>query len=227
MPYPCAVTVQNGKARWAVRDVDVAVPGIGKLELQYRVGDAVVKSEIYRTLTMEAMGEAGPVPPDPEKNWVETVLQAASDAQQSAKDAREAVKATISISEEGNWLIGGEDTGVSAAGPQGERGESGFPAELDLVGATHVLTLQNNRDYRCMDRVASLAVTSFAADSDGKSQCWSIHFVAGSSITVVLPDTVVWNCGASPVFTPGSEYYLMFTPLLNGKVLGVWNEVRA
>jgi len=30
-----------------------------------------------------------------------------------------------------------------------------------------------------------------------------------------------------PVFTPGSEYWLLFTPLLRGKVLGVWNEVEA
>ena len=51
--------------------------------------------------------------------------------------------------------------------------------------------------------------------------------MAGDTITVALPDKVVWNFRAAPVFTPGSEYHLMFEPMLNGKVLGVWNEVEA
>ena len=63
--------------------------------------------------------------------------------------------------------------------------------------------------------------------TDGRSEVWSVHFVAGDSITVTLPGTVVWNYGAAPVFTPGSEYWLLFTPMLNGRVLGVWNEVEA
>lgn len=128
--------------------------------------------------------------------------------------------------------IKNKETGVweeirTLVGPQGERGESGWPNVVSLSGATQSLALANNTDYRCSDAVTSLTVTGFETGTDGKSEGWSIHFVAGSSVTVVLPDTVVWNYGASPVFTPGSEYYLMFAPMLNGKVLGVWNEVRA
>ena len=226
-PYPCALTVAAGKACWAVRDVDVAMPGNGKAELQYRVGDAVVKAERYTTLVLESMGEAGPVPPEPEKSWVETVLQAASDAAESAKEAKAAARQTVVIGENGNWVIGGEDTGFSATGPQGQQGDSGLPATVSPAGASHALRLQNNTDYCFSDPVNSLTVTGFEAGIDGRSEAWSIHFVAGGSITVALPDTVVWNYGATPVFTPGSEYWLLFTPMLNGKVLGVWNEVEA
>ena len=229
-PYPCAVSVQDGMARWAVKTVDVAVPGAGSAELQYRVGDAVVKSELYRTLTMEALGEAGPVPPEPERDWVDSILQAARDAEQSAQDARKAVTQIITIGENGNWFIDGEDTGFSVSGPrgeQGERGESGFPAMVCLPGTTQSLALANNTDYRCTDAITDLTVAGFEANAHGRREGWSIQFAAGGSITVTLPDSVVWNYGATPVFTPGSEYHLMFTPLLNGKVLGVWNEVEA
>lgn len=121
-PYPVDVTVKDGIVRWEVKEADVAVPGEGMAELQYHVGDTVAKSATYRTLTMPALGAVGPVPPDPEKDWVETVLQAARDAEQSAQDARDAVTQTITIGENGNWFIDGEDTGVSATGPKPERG---------------------------------------------------------------------------------------------------------
>lgn len=227
MPYPCAVSVQDKAVQWAVRDADVAMPGYGRLELQYRVGDTVVKSELYRTLTMEAMGEAGPIPPDPEKSWVERVLQASLAAEQSAKEAKEAIKQSVTIGDNGNWFIDCEDTGVSATGSKGEPGDSGLPRMVFLAGAEQSLTLENNTDYRCANAVTSLTVTDFKADTSNRSEVWSIRFLAGDTITVALPDTVVWNYGATPVFTPHSEYHLMFTPLLNGKVLGVWNEVEA
>lgn len=238
-PYPCVVTVRDGTVQWDVRDVDVAVPGNGGVELQYRVGDAVVKSERYRTLTLEAMADAGPVPSAPEQSWVEQVLKAARDAEQSAQDAREAVGRTVTMGENGNWLIDGEDTGVRATGPQGEqgevgpagpqgiRGETGLPAVLDLQGATQSLVLANNTDYRCMDAVTSLSVTGFESDPTGRTEAWSIRFTAGAGIVVKLPGTVVWNFGAAPKFTSGNEYHLLFAPLLSGKVLGVWNEVEA
>lgn len=240
-PYPCVVTVEGSFARWVIGAVDVDTPGEGVAELQYRVGNTVAKSATYRTLTMPALGSAGPVP-EAEKSWVEQVLQAACDAEQSAQEAKKAATQTIAIGENGNWFIGGEDTGISAKGPQGERGltgdpgpvgprgpagDSGLPAVVSLSGAVQSLALANNTDYRCADAVTGLTVTGFTADPNGRSEAWSIRFVAGSSITVALPDTVVWNYGATPVFTPGSEYSMMFASMLNGKVLGVWNEVEA
>jgi len=233
VPYPCAVTVVDGMALWVVRAADVAVAGRGKAELQYRVGDTVVKSELYGTEIRSAMGEAGPVPPEPQQSWVERVLQSADAAAQSAKDAREAVVQTVAIGETGNWQIDGEDTGVSAIGPRGEpgqpgeRGETGYPIRVGLSGSVQDLVLANNIDYCCTDPVTTLRITGFEADSDGRSEVWGIHFAAGETITVTLPASVVWNWGAAPVFTPGSEYWLLFTPLLNGRVLGIWNEVEA
>lgn len=106
-------------------------------------------------------------------------------------------------------------------------GESGLPTVVTLSGATQSLALNNNIDYRCSSAITSLTIAGFNAGTDGKSAAWCIQFVAGTGITVMFPDTVVWNYGATPVFTAGSEYTLAFTPMLSGKILGVWNEVEA
>ena len=112
-------------------------------------------------------------------------------------------------------------------GDAGQHGESGMPRLEAVSGASVSLSMENNVDYRCADPVTSLTVSAFCAGTDGRSELWSVQFVAGDAITVVIPDTVVWNYGATPVFTAGSEYTLVFTPLLSGKVLGLWNEVEA
>lgn len=112
-------------------------------------------------------------------------------------------------------------------GDTGEQGKDNLPNIAAVSGAAVTLTMDNNVEYHCTDAVTALTIEGFTPAADGKSSLWAIQFTAGESITVSLPDTVVWNYGATPVFTPGSEYCLMFSPLLSGKVLGVWNEVEA
>lgn len=229
-PYPCVVAVENGIVRWEIKAADVAIPGEGHAELQYHVGDVLVKSDIYRTWTLPALGEPGAEPPEPAQDWVDTVLQAAREAEQSAQDARDAVTQTITIGENGNWFIDGEDTGVLAAGKtgdKGDKGDSGFPDIVRLSGSTQDLFLTSNVAYYCLDPVNSLKVSGFEHDDPEKEAYWSISFLAGKPISVDLPDTVVWNYGATPVFTRDREYDLHFKQLRSGKILGVWNEVEA
>lgn len=125
-PYPCAVTVENGIARWVINEADVAVPGQGKAELQYHVGDMVAVSETYRTWVQESLDEEGPEPPEPEQSWVDAVLKAASEVEEAAKGA---VVESLTIGENGNWFIADEDTGVPATGPHGEPGAEGQKGE--------------------------------------------------------------------------------------------------
>lgn len=112
-------------------------------------------------------------------------------------------------------------------GPAGPQGESGAPDIVHLAGSVQTLRLTSNVAYYCTEPVTNLTLNGFDHDNPKKEAYWSISFLTGDTITVMLPDTVVWNYNAAPVFTPGSEYWLLFTPLLNGKVLGVWNEVEA
>lgn len=120
-PYPCQITVDGGYVSWVVTSADVAVAGRGRAELQYRVGDACVKSEIYATTTMRSMSEAGETPPEPEAGWVSQVLGAADDAVQSAQQAQEAVDRYPKV-QDGTWWVWDAaqeafvDTGTVASG---------------------------------------------------------------------------------------------------------------
>lgn len=87
-PYPCVVEVLDTFVLWTITETDRAVPGIGRAELQYVVGNTVVKSDVYVTRSEKGLGNAGAVPEAPETGWVERVLQAAEAAEEAASRAQ-------------------------------------------------------------------------------------------------------------------------------------------
>ena len=86
-PYPCVLEQVEGKAVWCVTNADVAIAGRGRLELQYRVDETNVKSETFATVTERGLGAASETPPDPYQSWVDSVLEAATEAFENAQDA--------------------------------------------------------------------------------------------------------------------------------------------
>ena len=114
-PYPCTVTVDGSSVTWEVTAADTARKGYGKCELRYAVGDVLVKSETWLTYTADALGTPAPEPPEPQKAWVDKVLEAG----QAAVDAS---VNSPKIGSNGNWFVwdfeAGKyvDTGVAASG---------------------------------------------------------------------------------------------------------------
>lgn len=92
-PYPCPVEVSGGAALWTITKTDVGNPGIGRAELQYWVGDAIVKSEIFSTKTARSMGDAGEVPPAPATTWLEQMQQLGIETEENAEAAEASAKA--------------------------------------------------------------------------------------------------------------------------------------
>lgn len=72
--YPVSSTMSNGIVTWVVSSADTAYAGYGRCELQYIVDDALVKSKIWKTLTLESL-EEGTEAPDPESGWVADLLE--------------------------------------------------------------------------------------------------------------------------------------------------------
>lgn len=110
-PYPCIITVDGSIVTWKITSADTAWHGDnGKCELQYRVGDVVVKSETWRTYVACAMDEPSKDAPEAYKGWVDQVLEAGEMAQTaaslsvaSASEARNAVSnALTAVSEAQN-----------------------------------------------------------------------------------------------------------------------------
>lgn len=90
-PYPVALTLEGSNVIWTVTAADTAIPGTkGKAELRYYVGDTLAKSETWGTIVLDALGKPSETPPEPQKDWVDQVLDAAKRAEDAAKRAEDA-----------------------------------------------------------------------------------------------------------------------------------------
>ena len=71
--YPVALSVDGHTAYWTVSASDVEYSGYGKVQLQWRVEDVLVKSCIYDTVCVPSL-HAGAEPPDePAKRWFDAI----------------------------------------------------------------------------------------------------------------------------------------------------------
>lgn len=101
--------------------------------------------------------------------------------------------------------------------------ETGGLDSLLINGASISLHMESHTEYECVNGVTSLTIQDFVVGTGVKADNWCIKFSTGSSITVTIPDTVVWANG-EPTFTAGKSYYLSFIPMFD-KHLGVFAEV--
>lgn len=132
-PYPAVCTVDGDDVTWTVSAADTAQHGTGECELSYLVGDVVVKSQTWATLTLRSLtGEEPGEPPEPQKSWVDQVISAGATAEKaataaatSASEAQDAAAHQPTI-KNGTWWTWNadageyEDTGTAATGPAGK-----------------------------------------------------------------------------------------------------------
>ena len=130
-PYPCVIETDGSCVFWTITEVDVEQPGItGKCELSYIIGERVAKSETWRTVVSASMGTPSETAPEPQKAWVDQVLQAGTDTQ-TAADRAEAAAAhqPIPNAETGTWWVWNgetyEDTGEKYQGEGGVKTVNG------------------------------------------------------------------------------------------------------
>lgn len=76
--YPVAITVEDDIVSWLVTSADTAIAGYGQCELQYRVNDVLVKSQLYKTKVLPSIGEPGDVP-EAYQGWVNQLLDDVKD----------------------------------------------------------------------------------------------------------------------------------------------------
>lgn len=107
-PYPVAVRREDTFVLWDLTSADTAVAGsYGRCELRWYVGDILAKSKIWRTWVEPAMGTPSETtPPEPEKGWVDQVLEAGTSAKEAAERAEEAAKQAESAVPSGSLSIG-------------------------------------------------------------------------------------------------------------------------
>lgn len=125
--YPVALEIEDGTATWIISSADNAVPGVGKAELIYTVGDTIVKGQTYTTYTAEAVGPMGDTPPDPYVTWFEEIIEMIQEGQASGitytltQDAENPLTLILTSSKGDVQTV----TLPAIAGPKGDKGDPG------------------------------------------------------------------------------------------------------
>ena len=166
-PYPVAVTVSGATVTWLVSAADTAKPGVyGQAELQYRIGDVVVKSAIWRTFIADSLGTASPTPPEPQQAWVDQVLDAAQNVETAVVNSPKIQNGTWWVweFESGSYV----NTGVKAQGP---------------AGTSPVSTHLNLKEEYNIDIVSAVIQAIF----QGKNEV-TIKFPEGESVLQIIQE---------------------------------------
>lgn len=157
-PYPVVLNVENDKVSWKITNADTAIVGDGKCELHYIVDDVVVKSKIWTTTVLPSLGGASEEAPEPQKAWVDQVLNAAEEVEKNAQKVENATVHQPFIGENKNWFVWNTetqeyvDTGILAEGKKGEAGVIKFipvdalPDEDIDVNAIYMIPAKNTEE---------------------------------------------------------------------------------
>jgi len=87
-PYAVMTEEEGDGVIWNLRREDVAIAGGGECELQYLVGNVVVKEERWITTVEPSMEEPGEYPESPEQGYLEQVAAEGAAARWAAREAR-------------------------------------------------------------------------------------------------------------------------------------------
>lgn len=87
IPYPIALEIdENNKATWTLSDIDTAKAGMAYAQLNYIVGETVVKkSDIYTFRVMDSLTGEGE-PPEAYESWLEHLTHLAAEAMAEVLD---------------------------------------------------------------------------------------------------------------------------------------------
>ena len=192
--YIGATTLDGTMLSWPISAAVTANAGRGKIEVRAMLGDVLAKSVTAPTQVDVSLSGAGSTPPDPEEDWIDDVLQAASEAKQSAasaadsaqkaeqavedaKDAAaaveaaktEAVQAVQEAGQAASVAVSTEGTeAVQAIG----QAASGAVEQVQQAGAAQVQAVQQAGDEKIQEiDTANAHAPQINADT-GKWQVW-------------------------------------------------------
>lgn len=93
--YPVPLEVDGAEAYWTVSSTDTETAGFGQAELQWYLGDVLVKSDKFDFTVIQAL-EAGAEPPDePSKRWFDAIESQIGDLNDLTTEAKENLVAAI------------------------------------------------------------------------------------------------------------------------------------
>ena len=192
--YIGATTLAGTMLSWPISAAVTANAGRGKIEVRAMLGDVLAKSVTAPTQVDVSLSGAGSTPPDPEEDWIDDVLQAASEAKQSAasaadsaqqaeqavegaKDAAAAVEAAKAeavqaVQEAGQAAQGAVSTEGTEAVQTIGQAASGAVEQVQQAGVAQVQAVQQAGDDKIQEiNTANAHAPQINADT-GKWQVW-------------------------------------------------------
>lgn len=192
--YIGATTLGGTVLSWPISAAVTANAGRGKIEVRAMLGDVLAKSVTAPTQVDVSLSGAGSTPPDPEEDWIDDVLQAASEAKQSAasaadsaqqaeqavEDAKDAAAAVEAAKAEAVQAV--QEAGqtaseaVSAEGTEAVQAigqaASGAVEQVQQAGAAQVQAIEQAGDEKIQEiDTANAHAPQINADT-GKWQVW-------------------------------------------------------
>lgn len=154
-PYIADTTVKDGVLFWPITTVETADAGNGKLEIRATCGEVIAKSATGSFRVTPALTGSGTEPPAIEQGWVEKVLAAGAQAEQSASQASKAADRAEAAAETAESSIAqvqsaaqtatekakeAEDSAEAAATARDEAAVSAQTAREEQAGAEEAKT---------------------------------------------------------------------------------------
>lgn len=103
--YPVEPEAADGLAVYSLTDADTQYAGKGKMQLRYSVGGEIVKkSQIYSTITLQALDGSGEVP-EPWQSWVDELTELKNDAEAAAQEASGYVADLTALLQSMTWTL--------------------------------------------------------------------------------------------------------------------------
>lgn len=132
-PYPVDTRQEGTSLIWLVTGADTGSAGLGSAEVRW-LGDGgqVIKSQIYYTVTQNALSDPGN-PPEAFEGYVEAVASNARDARNAAAESK-ALYARVQEELAAGKLKGEKGDKGDPGGPVGPKGDPGAPGSPGAPG---------------------------------------------------------------------------------------------
>lgn len=154
---------------WEITNGDTNSVGLGKIMVDYRIGEVVVKSKIYHYIVTNSLDENETIEPE-EYNWVEEIFNKAAQIDGNIKETEDKIEETqVLVSEAKEAKTGAEtaqgeaETAKSEAVDAKDAAESAYGKVVNLLNSNYSF---NGKEYESLIKAIDAATTELKSAQD-------------------------------------------------------------
>lgn len=156
-PYPCTISQDGEAVIWELTEVDTAIKGTGTVQLQWYVGDALAKSALCKTVTLDALAAGIRDVPKAYETWLENLTGLAAKTEIAAADAADSAEASAQSA---------EAAAISAELAAQEAENNGFFYVVGEDGYLYCIQTENVEDFSLQDNGEGVLEAVYGSEED-------------------------------------------------------------